>query len=136
MLTSVIIYNLIIAEAMPRAELPLKKDNNNNNNNGLVVTLTPGCKMNQSLLTIKPGHKKDQLTRWGNAGAYSMFYVNEQAKMHNQIRKQQAIDKIRAKYCSMPQTTRKPIITRPTKPIPLGPIAVPFFSSYGWGPMG
>lgn len=122
---------------MPRAELSLKKDNNNNNNsNGLLVTLTPGCKLNQTLLTTKPVLKKDQQTRWGNAGAYSMFYVNEQAKIYHQIRKQQAIDKMRENYCSMPQTTRKPIITRPTKPIPLGPIAVPFFSSYGWGPMG
>ena len=119
---------------MPRTELSIKKDNKNNM--GLIMTLTPECKIIQPSLAPKPPLKKEQLTRWGNAGAYSMFYVNQQAKIHHQIEKQKENDKIRAKYCVMPQTTIKPVITRPSKPLPLGPIAVPFFSSYGWGPMG
>ena len=131
LLTSVIIFNLIIAEAMPRTELQTKKDNKNNNSK-IIATLNSGCRINQTPITPQ---KKEQLPRWGNAGAYSMFYVNQQAKIHHQIKKQQENDQMRAK-CLTPQTTKKSVITRPTKPIPLGPIAVPFFSSYGWGPMG
>lgn len=118
---------------MQRTESPIKKDNNKS---GIIATLTSGCKINQPILASNSPQKKDPLPKWGNAGAYSMFYVNQQAKIHHQIKKQQEKDKTRAKYCLMPQTTWKPVITRPTKPIPLGPIAVPFFSSYGWGPMG
>ena len=117
---------------MPRSELSIKKDNTNNR-----LDETARCKIIHPTLTSKPPLlKRDQSTRWGNAGAYSMFYVNHQAKIHHKIKKQKEFEKMRAKYCSMPQTTVKVFVTRPTKPLPLGPIAVPIFSSYGWGPMG